>query len=114
MISWEGRSPVEVVWISASTGEGLQRAQAALDDGLVVDVGEPGRHHVAGHFSSHGAVFRAGPNLVPGAEVRFDGAVYVVTGTESARAGDPPNWREGLTVQYSGCGGVCLVRTREL
>jgi hypothetical protein len=94
-------------------GAPLADVQAALDRGLVVDIGYEGHHHVSGHYSSHGSVFAAGPNLDVGEAVYFDGDVYVVTGRDSGRAGDVVTLREGLTVQYSGCGGACLVRAVE-
>jgi hypothetical protein len=109
-ISWEGRPAVAVV---AMNGAPLSDVQAALDRGQVVDIGYEGHHHVAGHYSSHGSVFAAGPNLDPGEEIRFDGDVYVVTGRDSAPAGAVWTFQDGLTVQYSGCGGACLVRARE-
>lgn len=108
-ISWEGRPAVGVV---AMNGQPLSDVQAALDRGLVVDIGYEGHHHVAGHYSSHGSVFAAGPNLDPGEDVWFDGEAYTVTGRESAPAGAKVVFTEGLTVQYSGCGGACLVRAR--
>jgi hypothetical protein len=102
-ISWEGRSPVGYVQMT----EGVQ---AALDRGLVVDIGYAGHRHLAGHYSSHGSVFAAGPNLDPGDEVVLDGETYTVTRTVAAQPGDPIDIPAGLTVQYTGCGGVCLVR----
>jgi len=88
----------------------MNRAQTALDAGQVVDIGYSGHRHLAGHFSSHGSAFHSGPNLDPGDEVVLDGQTFTVTRIVSAQPGDPPNVPPGLTVQYTGCGGVCLVR----
>jgi len=44
--------------------------------------------------------------------VMFDGERFTVTGRDSSVPGAWPPLEPGLTVQYSGCGGVCLVRAR--
>lgn len=102
-ISWDGRSPVNVIRVPD------YEAQSHLDNGGVVNIGTNGYEHVAGHYSSHGAVFRNGPRLGVGSVINYDCTNYVVTGRGSASAGDMFNFQPGLTVQYSGCGGVCLV-----
>jgi hypothetical protein len=111
-ISWEGRSPVGYVHIPVTDAASTREAQRSLDAGNVVDIGYAGHRHLAGHYSSHGAVFHAGPNLQPGSEVVLDGETFTVTRVVSAQPGDPPNIPAGLTVQYTGCGGVCLVRAQ--
>lgn len=102
-ISWDGRSPVRVIRSIAES------AQHLLDQGNAVNIGESGYDHVAGHYSSHGSIFRAGTNLDRGDVIVYDCRSYTVSGRDSASAGDPLPWNPGLTVQYSGCGGVCLV-----
>jgi hypothetical protein len=108
-ISWPGRPPVCV------TPTGTRSAQGLLDAGRAVDLsGDTNPNngaHVAGHFSSHGAVFAAGPNLRPGLNVDYAGRHFTVRGTTGSHTGaryNPPP-AGTLVVQYSGCGGVCLV-----
>lgn len=102
-ISWSGRTPVHV-----------ERApdydpQALLDQGNAVNIGQEGYDHVAGHYSTHGAIFRKGKSLKTGDPVWYDCTPYVVTGRGSSHAGVVFEFQPGLTIQYSGCGGVCLV-----
>ena len=111
-VSWDGRSPVGYVTIPITDGASTQRAQDALDAGLVVEIGQPGKRQVAGHRSSHGGVFSSGPGLEVGDWVQFDGETFHVTGRDSSVPGAWPPLQPGLTVQYSGCGGVCLVRAQ--
>lgn len=111
-VSWEGRSPVEYVTIPIVDDASQARAQKALDAGKVVEIGEPGYRQVAGHYSSHGSVFHAGPELDVGDWVQFDGETFTVTGRDSAQPDTWPPLQPGLTIQYSGCGGLCLVRAK--
>lgn len=101
-ISWDGRLRVHVVRESTNS-------QTALDNGNAVNMGYSGHDFVAGHYSSHGAIFRSGPNLSNGDVINYDCRSYTVTGRTSASYGDYWIFRAGLTVLYSGCGGVCLV-----
>lgn len=102
-ISWDGRSPVRVVWDSGNN------VQQLLDQGNAVNQGYSGSDWISGHYSSHGAIFRAGPNLQIGDTILYDCVRYKVTGRGSGTAGSTMAIREGLTVQYSGCGSVCFV-----
>jgi len=102
-ISWDGRSAVHVMRVS------WRNAQRYLDQGNAVNIGTPGHAHVAGHYSTHGSIFRSGPTLNAGDIIHYDCTDYRVTGRGSAATGSYMTWRPGLTVQYSGCGGACLV-----
>jgi hypothetical protein len=109
-ISWPGRSPVCVTPTSTRSAQSLLDAGRAVD--LSGDTNSKNGAHVAGHFSSHGAIFAAGPSLRPGVGVDYAGQHFTVRGTSSSHAGaryNPPP-AGTLIVQYSGCGGVCLVK----
>lgn len=103
-ISWHGRSPVHV-----PKSRDDREITRLIDSGNAVNLGLPGQAHVAGHYSSKGAIFRSGPTLSVGDSIEYDCQQYTVTGRGSASAGTPWRGRDGLTVQYSGCGSVCLV-----
>lgn len=107
VLSWHGRSPVNVPHASAP-------AQGLIDQGNAVNIGWDGSEYIAGHYSSHGSVFRSGPSLSGGDEINYDCQTYVVYDRASAHAGDDLGdfIREGLAIQYSGCGGVCVVYAR--
>lgn len=102
-ISWDGRSSVHVVRAP------YYEAQEHLDGGSPVNIGSNGFDHVAGHYSSRGGVFKAGPRLSVGSNINYDCTNYTVTGRGSSSAGAEYPLQPGLTVQYSGCGGLCLV-----
>lgn len=102
-ISWDGRSPVRVVGGNDAT------AQRLLDAGNAVNIGQPGYDHVAGHYSTHGSIFRSGPGLAMGDHINYNCKDYTVNGRGSSAASRQWVFRAGLTVQYSGCGSVCLV-----
>lgn len=106
-ISWDGRSPVRVV-------REKNNVQAVLDRGNAVNMGYSGHDFVAGHYSTHGAIFRAGNNLSNGDVINYDCRNYVVTGRATSYYGAYQTFRAGLTVIYSGCGNgrVCLVFAR--
>jgi hypothetical protein len=111
-IRFPGRNPVAVVGIS--TFDGAAAAQAAIDRGALVDITgdvDPwdGYAHVAGHYSSAGGPMRPAANLNGGDVVSYSGRTFVVAGRGASAAGAVIDFREGLTLQYSGCGGVCLV-----
>lgn len=102
-VSWDGRSPIGVNRVDAWD------AQWHLDNGEAVNIGWDGQDYIAGHRSSHGSVFRSGPRLDPGDKINYDCQTFVVTGRGSSYAGALFNPPVGLTIQYSGCGGVCQV-----
>lgn len=102
-VSWDGRPPMHVM------RSDWRQAQRFLDAGKAVNIGVPGYDLVAGHYSSHGSIFRTGPNLQVGDPIDYNCRTYYVTGREAGVAGQWFEWREGLTIQYSGCGSVCLV-----
>lgn len=102
-ISWAGRSPVHVVRVPGGPG------QNHLDRGRAVNIGVDEYHHVAGHYSSHGSIFRSGPSLDVGENINYDCENFTVVGRGAHYPGAEIDLRLGLTVQYSGCGGVCLV-----
>lgn len=105
-IQWAGRTPVQVVHV------GYESAQGYLDRGNAVDIGYDGHAHVAGHYSSHGAIFHSAAGLGSGDVINYDCVSYTVYGRGSAKAGEWFTYRSGLTVQYSGCGSLCLVFAR--
>lgn len=103
VIRWEGRGPVKAVDANDNNEQRL------LDQGKVTSTGSENYAHVSGHFSTHGAVFRSGPSLQNGSWIEWDCSYYTVTGRGSGRPGNSFVLPRGLTVQYSGCGGVCFV-----